>query len=99
METLRSEYLATGEFYHVYNRGVDKRNIVMDKFDCERFLESLQVFNDIEPIESLLSKKYQKEHPEGTQRHHPSTGASICKKLVNIIVFCLNPNHYHFILE
>jgi len=36
------------EYYHIYNRGVDKRNIISDEFDMIRILESLAIFNTIE---------------------------------------------------
>ena len=32
-----------GEYYHVYNRGVDKRIIFTDERDYQRFLSSLMV--------------------------------------------------------
>ncbi len=34
------------EYYHVYNRGVDKREIFMDKKDYIRFLRSMREFNN-----------------------------------------------------
>ena len=37
----------TREIYHVYNRGVDKRDIFMNKVDYIRFLHDLYEFNDI----------------------------------------------------
>ncbi len=37
-----------GEYYHIYNRGVDKRNIVLDKKDLRHFLDSLLIFSIIE---------------------------------------------------
>ena len=45
-------------YYHIYNRGVDKRKIFMDEKDYVRFLVSMREFNRTEPIESLyrLSK-------------------------------------------
>jgi hypothetical protein len=32
----------TGEYYHVYNRGVDKRDVFMDDEDYLRFLRSMR---------------------------------------------------------
>lgn len=32
-------------FYHIYNRGVDKRNIFLDEYDRKRFLSSIIKFN------------------------------------------------------
>lgn len=75
------------EFYHVYNRGVDKRNIFNEKKDVQRFLQSMREFNTVEPIGSLYENSFQLNKP------------NIYKPLVNIICYCLNPNHFHFILQ
>ena len=50
---MRRPKFAVGEYYHIYNRGVDKRMIFLEKSDTERFLESIQVFNSREPVGSL----------------------------------------------
>jgi hypothetical protein len=84
--------LVTGEFYHIYNQGVDKRNVVSDEYDSARFLESMIVFNSEEPIRSIYERSFKKDLQLGGL-------TSKSKKLVNIIAYCLNPNHFHLILE
>jgi REP element-mobilizing transposase RayT len=81
-----------GEFYHVFNRGVDKRNIFSDEYDLVRFLESMIVFNSIEPIGSIYEHSFNKEKLLGS-----STPKS--ERLVNIVAYCLISNHFHLILE
>lgn len=77
-----------GEFYHIYNRGVDKRDIFSDKYDLFRFFQSMDNFNIVEPIGSIYENTFKK------------LGSPTPKsKLVNFICYCLNLNHYHFILE
>ncbi len=39
----------TGEFYHIYDRGVDKRKVFLDKSDYIRFVHDLYEFNDTNP--------------------------------------------------
>ncbi|MFH1979859.1 MAG: hypothetical protein ABII99_02325 [Patescibacteria group bacterium] len=46
-----------GKYYHISNRGVDKRKIFMDEKDFVRFLRSMREFNNINPIESLRRLK------------------------------------------
>lgn len=89
--SIRKTPFVNGEFYHIYNRGVDKRNIFSDLRDRERFLKSMTEFNVIEPIGSIYEKFFADKRFGGK--------ASKSKKLVNFIAYCLNPNHYHFILE
>lgn len=74
------------EFYHIYNRGVDKRKIFSDKNDMGRFFKSMSEFNTIDPIGSIYEKSFDKK--SGTD-----------KPLVKFVAYCLNPNHFHFILE
>ena len=49
----RKTQFAEDEYYHVYNRGVDKRSIFDDYEDVERFLQCMKEFNVVEPIGSL----------------------------------------------
>lgn len=35
---MRKTEFACEEYYHIYNRGVDKREVFLDKRDFERFL-------------------------------------------------------------
>ena len=86
---MRKIRFAKGEFYHVYNRGVDKRPIFLDVEDIKRFYQSMEEFNTKNPIGSIFENSFAKKNKLGS-------GAS---KLVNFISYCLNPNHYHFILE
>lgn len=77
-----------GEVYHVYNRGVDSRDIFNDVFDVERFEESIKMFNSILPIGSIYEMTFEK-----------TKKVRVDKPLVKIISYCLNKNHYHLLLE
>jgi putative transposase len=89
---MNREPFAEGEFYHVYNQGVDKRNIFSNEYDSLRFLESMQIFNNEEPVGSIYEQSFNKDIPQ-------LGGSTPKSKLVNIIAYCLNPNHFHLILE
>lgn len=80
-----------GEFYHVYNRGVEKRNIFSDQNDFRRFFQSMLEFNVDHPIGSI----YWNSFKTSKLRHEMSKSS----RLVNIVCYCVNQNHYHFILE
>src|SRR3989344_9447893 len=84
----RKVNLVQGEYYHIYNRGVDKRNIFSDKFDLQRFFQSINEFNTKNPIGSLYENSFVREKELGGRT----------SKLVQFVAYCLNPNHYHFIL-
>lgn len=84
-----SEFLP-GSFYHIYNRGVEGREIFLEEKDYLRFIHNLYEFNDEEPALPyfLIAKK--KEF---------LTSQKARKLLVKIIAFCLMPTHYHLLLE
>jgi putative transposase len=86
---MRKTEFAIGEYYHIYNRGVDKRVIFSDENDMNRFLQSMREFNSIEPIGSIYENSFRQ------------LGNRVSKsgRLVDFVCYCLNPNHYHFILK
>src|SRR3989344_5685641 len=86
---MRKVKLVPGEYYHIYNRGVDKRKIFNDKNDFSRFLESMIDFNQVEAIGSMYEFSFVKKINKSLKK----------KPLVEFICFCLNPNHYHFLLR
>ena len=43
---MRKVQFINGEYYHIYNRGVDKRQIFLDEEDHLKFLKSLKEFNN-----------------------------------------------------
>ena len=85
---MRKIRFANGEFYHIYNRGVDKRSVFLDDTDFERFLQSMREFNSQKPIGSLFENSFRNKDQLGNR----------VAKLVDIVAYCLNKNHYHLIL-
>ncbi len=97
----------TGEFYHIYNRGVDKREIFLDDRDFVRFLTSLREFNNEsgdaqrDYLKRQLAGKSDFGYPKSDFNSAEKLASVLADlpKLVEIICYCLNPNHYHFILK
>ena len=58
---MNREPFDNGECYHIYNRGVDKRNIIMTSYDADRILKSMEFFNDVDPIISLYSLSFEEQ--------------------------------------
>jgi putative transposase len=100
------------EYYHIYNRGVDKRNVFEVEGDYLRFLRILLEFNRLDPIGSLvdLEEKLRSESnsllkalPGKENRNlHEGIGFQTptqSQRLVDIICYCLNPNHFHLLLR
>ncbi len=87
---MRKDPLITGQYYHIYNRGVDKRDIFTNKKDLERFVLSVKEFNKKIPIGSLRDKTPDVGRLGENEDNTP---------LVSIVCYCFNPNHFHFILK
>ena len=86
---MRKIKFENGEFYHIFNRGNNKRPIFINRFDLNRFLLSMKEFNTKEPIGSLYLRALEREEAEATPK----------SQLVEFICYCLNPNHYHFLVK
>lgn len=89
---MRKDPLITGLYYHIYNRGVDKRDIFMNEADLKRFVLSVKEFNTIEPTGSIKDLMIQKNSDVGRPKRTNLP-------LVSIVCYCFNPNHFHFILK
>lgn len=88
---MRNLSFSEKEFYHIYNRGVDKRPIFLEKDDLERFCECMEILNREKPINSF------RDLPRHPVSGKPELAES--PKLVKFVAYCLNPNHFHLILE
>jgi len=89
---MRKHKFIIGSYYHIYNRGVDKRDIFSNIKDVNRFLLCMKLFSYEDPIGSVQIVTRDLENI-GVQ--HLQKG----KKIISIVEYCLNPNHFHFILK
>jgi putative transposase len=84
---MRKTIFSIGEYYHIYNRGTDKRRIFLRDADYQRFFDGMRSFNTLEPTGHLIAgtSNEAKPHKEGA--------------LVNVVAYCLMPNHFHLLLQ
>lgn len=86
---MRRLTFSEGEYYHIYNRGVDKRKVFCSPAEYKRFLAYLYVFNDVKV--ARMTRDFQM--PDAllceAKPHTP---------LVAIGAYCLMPNHFHLYL-
>ncbi len=81
------------DFYHTLNRGVDKKQIFLDKQDHLRFIHNLYELNNEDRVETAFHSF--KKDPNLTN----ISSRKQRKTLVDILAFCLMPNHYHLLLS
>ncbi|GBE16459.1 transposase IS200 like protein [bacterium BMS3Abin15] len=94
---MRKTEFANEEYYHVCNRGVDKRKVFLNNSDYHRFFISVCLLNDKQEGLSERWRNLLKCNPKsdfsGFRR------LSLRKPLVEVVAYCFNPNHYHLILK
>lgn len=77
-----------GQYYHLYNRGSEKRSLFENRRDYQRLIKTL--------------KYYQLEGPKPKFSRFPSLTIQkldSSKKMVEIIAYCLMPNHFHLLIK
>lgn len=99
---MRKVTFAPNNIYHIYNRGVEKRDVFMDDNDRWRFLQGLFLFNDVNTSSNLLweLEKSQKGANFKTLKEYFFEGERKSRSpIVKIMADCLMPNHYHLLVE
>lgn len=83
----RTVSLVNESFYHIFNRGVEKRTIFTDDRDKNRFLKTLSYYQYLgpKPRLSIFNPLIHKELKTD--------------KIIEIVAFCLMPNHFHLLLK
>jgi len=85
-----------GQIYHIFNRGVEKRQIFLNGYDYSRFVHNLFEFNDINPAINM-NYYFDTEQPmEVEPRYFNRKKRSL---LVEILAFSLMPNHFHLLIK
>ena len=77
-------------FYHVYNRGVEKRAIFLDEKDYQAFLGILKAY--LSPEQKPDKTVLQGRALERIKKHTLSDE-------VGLVAYCLMPNHFHLLLQ
>src|SRR3989338_6799044 len=86
---MRKEQFEEGEYYHIYNRGVDKRSTFNNDSDRVRFVHGLYILNNFLEI----------PHRFNVYKLSPEASLSPIKPYVKIVAGCLMPNHFHLMMS
>lgn len=87
---MRKTQFAIDEWYHCYNRGVDKRITFQNDGDYLRFLEQLYLANSNVPL---------RRDDIGIRDFEEILSLPRDSALVAVGAFCLMPNHFHLVLR
>ena len=86
----RQAIFANGQFYHVFNRGVEKRTTFIDRRDYNRFVDSLNYY------------RARDQHIRFSFRGRIEAfnkDISSGPLLAEVVSYCLMPNHFHLLLK
>lgn len=84
----RKEYGAGG-YYHIYNRGVEKREIFLDEQDYKVFLGYMKFYLDQGSLQGLALQE-------------PVSPSKVLKNYhdqIELLAYCLMPNHFHLLIK
>jgi len=86
----RQAVFANDQFYHVFNRGVEKRTTFIDRRDYNRFIDSLDYYQE---RDQHVRFSFKNRLPDFNKNK------SYGPLLAEIISYCLMPNHFHLLLK
>lgn len=108
---MRKTPFVNEEYYHVFNRGVEKRDIFSGDADYRRFSLSLLLVNSDDAGRMKRWQDFRSAHSHATLAaflasdtpkpdfgSDPKSGFGE-ERIVDVVAYCLNPNHYHLLLR
>lgn len=81
------------EFYHIYNRGTDKRPIFLDDIDRQRFSYGLFMLN------TPVAVEMKRVGGQASDKLFDPKKKKTSETLVDIGAYCLMPNHFHLLVR
>ena len=94
---MRKTQLINDHIYHVFNRGVEKRDIYLDNQDYLRFIHNLYEFNDTSPV--INARYYFNPKTKRVESAPFNQSRQPAKDLVDVMIFTLMPNHFHLLIR
>lgn len=95
----RKVYAENG-YYHIYNRGVEKRTIFNDQQDYSVFLNYLKQYLEPKNEKELYSKLSDESLPwPEKEKCLQLIRLNNFSKEIELVAYCLMPNHFHFLIK
>lgn len=98
---IRPDYHEAG-VYHVYNRGVAKQPIFLkdsDYFDFKQIIRYFLVgFPESDSSNTKFSLRWRAQNKPVSFTADPA-GNGMFKNILELLAYCLMPNHFHFLLQ
>lgn len=88
-----------GEYYHIYNRGTQKQDIFNNDEDRIRFLFLLLTFQGKKHIANINRTIKNNVQNRVLNIRYDLIQDIVEERIVEIVAFCLMPNHFHIIIK
>jgi putative transposase len=93
---IKRPQILPGEIYHIVIRAIEGMLLFKDKKDYLRMIHDLFEFNDEDPADWSHRQYYEKRSRRNWEEEKDSKRR---KLLVELLAFCLMPNHVHLLLK
>ena len=90
---LRKDPFITGQYYHLYNRGIDKKVIFNSEKDYKRFIILMYLANSNQSFR--LDHIFDREN----KVFHEIFDINRDEVIVSVGAWCLMPNHFHILIK
>lgn len=95
MATARKMVFRNDSFYHIFNRGMDKRETFLNKREFFRAVELLSFYKY-----KSIPVRFSLYHNSPIKKQNEYMDLMIKSgTLVDIVAYCLMPNHFHLLLK
>lgn len=96
MSQIRKNSLASGEYYHIFNRSIAGFKIYNNAKDFIRFLELIKYYQHANfPVSYSQLDKLTIQTRSLVYNNHINNNP----KLIDIVCYCLMPTHFHLLLK
>lgn len=95
MATIRKLVFTNNEYYHIFNRGIERRKTFLNKKEYDRAYELLSYYQyaDI-PLRYSHYSRLESDKKSKYLNLMLDSG-----KIIDIVAYCLMPNHFHLLIR
>ncbi len=94
----RTVPLVTGEYYHIFNRGINRRRTFTAENKDRDYLRAIQTLTYYRPLLNKLRYSHFLARPKSEQKEILAK-LSQSPARVTVVAYCLMPNHFHLLLR
>lgn len=98
-KNVTKQYIENG-YYHIYNRGVEKRSIFLDQQDYGVFLSYLKEYllpKEEKALFDIISNPI--ASPQEKNKARKLLRLNNFANEITLLAYCLMPNHFHFFIK